>query len=131
MSVIAMDSSGLASGWTTFHTTCAGQQGQQGQQGGASAASLIIHAVPSLVRQGDTTKISWNATGVAKDSCTVTSPTDPLANGTGNWASPLSIGVVTSSIQRQTVYTLQCTGTDDSILTQSVTVNILPTFKEL
>ncbi|MDO8576019.1 MAG: hypothetical protein Q7R90_01760 [bacterium] len=182
--VIAMDSKGLTSGWTSFTFTCDDQTGGPryscvdgscvpsatgsslpicrascgtggplyscvdgscvpsatgsslpicrascgtgGGGGGGGSASLIIHATPSLVRRGDTTEISWNATGVIVGSCTVMSPTDQAADGTGDWAGKTSSGVTTSPIQSQTVYTLRCRDLDGSTLTQSKTVNIVP-----
>ena len=142
--VIAIDSHGLTSEWTRFTATCSGQQYQSDQQGqrdwqdqgqysGTSASNvspaLSIHAIPFLVRAGDTTAISWSASNVS--SCTVTSPTDLLANGTDPWAGTSSAGVVTSPIRSQTTYTLSCKGLDgSSTLTQSVTVNVVPSFQE-
>ncbi|MDO8514299.1 MAG: hypothetical protein Q7S50_02025 [bacterium] len=99
--------------------------------GGGGTPALLIRAVPSLVRPGDTTTVSWSAANVVGNSCKVTSPSDPLANGTGAWSGALSSGVATSQIQSQTVYTLSCTGLDGSILTQSTTVNVVPLVREL
>jgi|GEM_PF-2978309 len=142
--VITQDSRGLTSGWVTFHTTCADQadnsdendnsdsnSGSNNGSGGSTSPEVSIRAPPSLVRAGDTTTVSWSASNVVGSTCAVTSPTDAAAHGTGDWTGALSSGVTTSPIQSQTVYTLSCTGLDDAILTQSTTVNIVPSFQEL
>jgi len=143
IAVIAIDSRGLTSGWTVLTTTCSIQSDSDGgdgsgdgsgdggaSEGGGTTPTLLIRAFPSLVRLGDTTTVSWTAANVLGNSCTVNSPHDNAADGTGDWAGPLSVGVETSPIQSQTIYTLACSGLDGSVLTQSTTVSVLPVFQE-
>ncbi|HTR18622.1 MAG TPA: hypothetical protein VMH91_01415 [Candidatus Paceibacterota bacterium] len=90
-----------------------------------------IVAVPSVLKTGGTSKISWSAGGVS--SCTVTG-----SNGDGGsgWGCSSQIACAattthpTSQIQSQTIYTLNCTALDSSTFTRSATVNIVPVFQE-
>jgi hypothetical protein len=141
--VLVQDNRGLTSGWYSLSVSCTGadqaqtqtQSQSQGNNGQSSlqntTPSLTLHATPSLVRSGDTTTLTWSASNVLGNSCKVTSAQDTLANGTGNWAGALSSGATSGPITSQTTYTLSCTGLDDSALTQSATVNIIPSFQEL
>lgn len=84
-----------------------------------------IHAVPALVRRNATTQVIWSASHVS--SCEVTEDNPEIADAwTGTSGEESS-----SPIPQRTVYTLSCTGTDGSPLTESATVNLLPIYEEL
>lgn len=143
--VMTQDDRGLTSGWTTHSFNCAtpenpdvdygagGDLGAGGSGGGGGAPALTIRAIPSIVRSGSATTVSWSAANVV--SCHVSgtngdgadSDTDPDSP----WRGAVSTGVPTSAISSQTTYTLSCVDGDDNTLTQSATVNILPVFQEL
>ena len=90
-----------------------------------AAAVLDLRVIPSLIRNGNTTKVNWSATGVS--SCTVTAP-----NGDA-WSGLQSIlgGNISKPITGETTYALSCLALDDTTLTKSATVRILPTFQEI
>lgn len=76
---------------------------------------------PTLVRQGDPVSVNWNVTSVR--SCTVTGTNgDSWSGASGSQNSGPIIG--------QTVFTLTCTGLDDSTITRTTSVNIVPIFNE-
>lgn len=86
-----------------------------------------LTAKPSLVRMGDTTKLYWNIENVVDSSCSVTGSngdawTELAFSGTS--------GKTTSQIMSRTVFTLTCTGVDNSTFTETATVNIIPVFQE-
>jgi hypothetical protein len=89
----------------------------------APTPSASITAAPQIVKVGETSKITWSAQNVVLGSCKVTG-----TNG-DSWTG--ESGTQTSSaIEGQVVYTLNCTGLDDSSVTEQVTVNVVPTFQE-
>jgi hypothetical protein len=92
-----------------------------------AATNLSITATPARVRQGQTTSLSWSASGVnGQDAtCSVTGP------GV-SWSTPVTAspscgasGGATPTITTQSTYTLTCGNQ-----TQSVTVNVVPNFDE-
>lgn len=94
---------------------------------GAFSATGHLQIKPSLVRRGDTVNVYWNVQNVS--SCTVTG-----TNG-DSWTSKLSgtNGQTTSPILGQTIYTLSCTALPrarPSSITESQTVNVIPSFQE-
>lgn len=111
----------------------------------SSIATSSITAVPSVVRQGSTTEVSWTSAYV--NSCTVTGSngdswpkpvTQTTTDADGNpvetqTTPPATSGDETSSpLKGQTVYTLSCTSKSGRQLTQQqVIVNIIPTYQEL
>jgi hypothetical protein len=84
--------------------------------------SLNISARPLLVRENQTTTITWTADNV--ESCTVRG-----GNGDGPWYDE-SGSYDTSPIHGETTYTLTCEADDGSTPTDSVTVRIIPTWQE-
>jgi hypothetical protein len=87
------------------------------------AAIISLTAAPTIVKQGETSQISWNTQNVVVGSCAV--------SGTNNDSWSGASGTETSSaIEGQVIYTLSCTGLDDSNATQQVTVNVVPSFQE-
>jgi len=146
--VIAIDTDGSASAWTTFSTFCSGnpaaatttaeiiqaggtdvEDGTEGVQN--YSPSLEISATPTIVKPGETSVISWNASNVTASSCIVTGSNGDGGSGIQGWIGALSSGIQSSPINQQTVYTLACLGLDGAPLTQSATVNIIPVFDEL
>jgi hypothetical protein len=95
--------------------------------GGCLAPPVLtaaITAVPTLVRSGGTSQISWSASNVI--SCTVSG-----TNG-DSW-SGASGSKTSSPIVARTTYTLIChalPGASPSSLTETQTVNIVPQFQE-
>ncbi len=82
-----------------------------------------LKAVPNLVRSGSATKLYWEVENVA--SCSVSGGGqvwDTASSGAG--------GKTTSAITQATVYTLSCTGLSGSVIEESVTVRIVPGWRE-
>ncbi len=86
-----------------------------------------LTAKPALVHAGDTTKVYWNISNVVDSSCSI-------SGGNGDhWSGSAfsgSSGKTTKTITSQTIYTLTCTGVDNSTITETATVNIIPVFQE-
>lgn len=94
-----------------------------------SAPTASLKAVPTLIARNDVTNVSWSAANVAR--CTVTG-----SNGDGPWTCvaarcDATTTKASSPITGETTYTLSCTGLDDSTLTKSATVKLVPVFKEI
>lgn len=138
--VLAEDSKGALSAWKTHTAECTeapvdedGEfdgDGGDGDGGGAlpPAATMSIRAMPSLVRQGETTLIRWEASGVS--SCSITGSNGDALPASGETL-PVPGEATTSAIRAQTTYTLSCTeaGTGNTE-TAIATVNVLPVFQE-
>lgn len=134
--VRAQDDRSLLSAWASLSFDCSGPAdasvdddsldgttGTVGTAGESATADLELRALPSLVRSGQSTKLSWSARNVS--SC--------VLEGTNRdrWEALSSRigGEESSPIRQQTVYTLTCfTGTQT--LRKSVTVNVIPGFQE-
>lgn len=86
-----------------------------------------LTAKPALVRLGLTTKVYWNISNVVDSSCSVTGTNGDSWTGL---AFSGTSGKTTGAITSQTIYTLTCTGLDDSTFTETATVNIIPVFQE-
>jgi hypothetical protein len=137
LKVMAQDESGLTSGWATLSFDCTDSvtagldtDGQIGSVGGAGpflppSADLDIRAIPSLLRQGNTTLVNWSAEDV--ESCTVQGDNGDNWSGT---KSPVG-GETSSPITGETTYTLSCLDADGTPHTKQATVRIIPTFQEL
>lgn len=80
-----------------------------------------VTAKPSLVRSGNTTTVTWSATGV--NTCTLTS------NGGDSWTG-LSGTQVSSPIRQQTTFTLRCPLDGGTDLTASSQVDVAPNYTE-
>jgi hypothetical protein len=97
---------------------------------GQNLSNLTLRAVPSLVRSGSTTNLTWASTNMTK--CSVsgnngdhwpTDSSDPaLQSPTG--------GETSSPITAQTIFTLTCLSVEGLLNSKSVTVNIAPVFNE-
>jgi len=94
---------------------------------GTDNVALIL--TPLIVPQDETVSVTWSIDNVKND-CTVVGNGDSwssTADGSGH-----SAGARTSSpINKQTTYTLTCTGLDDTTYTESHTINIIPKFREI
>ncbi len=89
---------------------------------GVPAPAVITWTVrPPLLPSGDTATVTWEVTGVR--SCEV------HGNNGDSWTGA-SGTKVTSPITAQTVFTLSCIGRDNSTVSRTGTVNILPVFCE-
>lgn len=77
-------------------------------------------ATPRLVRNGETTELTWNVSDA--DTCTVEG-----SNG-DSWTG-ISGTQTSSALQSQTIYTLSCSG-EGGTLIDTETVNIIPVFQE-
>ncbi len=89
---------------------------------GTAAPGVVAWQVrPPLVASGDTANVNWQVTSVR--SCEVT------GNNGDAWSGS-SGAQVSSTITAQTVFTLTCIGLDNSTVTRTGTVNILPVFCE-
>jgi hypothetical protein len=104
-------------------------------------------AISLLVQKGGTVKVVWNT--ATMQSCTITGSngdswtglTSGTVSGSCTSSSQCSTGYTclnstcvqgktSATIQGQTIYTARCIAEDDSILTKSTTVNIIPVFCE-
>jgi hypothetical protein len=91
----------------------------------APAADIV--AVPSLVKQGQRSNISWSATGVS--ACAIAGTNGDSWSCVGA-ACNATTTERSEAIQAQTIYSLSCTGLDSSSLNQSVTIGVVPNFCE-
>lgn len=99
----------------------------------AFTASGHLQAIPSLVREGDPSRLYWNVTNAA--SCTVRGSNGDGVSGGGAWNADFSgaNGVETSPIMERTTYTLRCTsfpGATPASVEESATIDVTPTFQE-
>jgi hypothetical protein len=135
--VLAQNSKGMASGWTSITFSCAAApedatgefsaiQSASGLDDNDVAATpdLALRLIPSIVKKGNSTKVIWSATNVK--SCIV----DAL-NG-DRWTTVISTlgGEPSAPINVQTKYTLTCIDLADQTQTKTATVNILPVWRE-
>lgn len=89
---------------------------------------LSITATPSRVRSGQSSTITWNATGVIGSgaTCTVSGPNLTTWTSTVSPAPACSTGDSrTVTVSTQSTYTLTC-----GAYSESVTVNVIPNFQE-
>lgn len=85
-----------------------------------NAPTLSLTASPALVRSGDTSVISWSASGKV-DSCAMTGP---------NLSSHASSGSLPQIIQTESTYLFSCSA-GSYHPSQSVTVKLTPGYKEI
>ncbi len=97
-------------------------------QGGFSDGAL--HVIPSIVPQGQTTTVSWSIQNV-QGICTITGTNGDSWQSTADNNNSVSSSKTSSAITKQVIYTLSCTGLDSQTYTESKTVNIIPTFREI
>ena len=95
--------------------------------GGLFTATGHLDVRPSLVRTDDTVRVYWNVSNMS--SCTV------QGSNSDRWSDSFSgsSGQTSASIVGQTTYTLTCNalpGAQPSVVTETVTVNITPVFRE-
>jgi len=97
--------------------------GNSGNGGGYGATDILLKilAKPVLVAKGKPTVVRWLSTET--ESCEVTAPNGDSWTGTAGEE-------LTSDIEEETTYILECVGYDDSIVTDSVTVRIVPVWEE-
>ena len=105
-----------------------------GSSGCAAAPSLTVedelHAQPSLVQQGGTTRLFWRVLNAS--SCTVTE-NNPTISDSWTDSDSGTAGKLSSAIGSQTIYTLLCMGLPEATpasISQTATVNIAPIFQE-
>ena len=92
---------------------------------GPTSGNLTLH--PSLITKGGKIHVFWNVLSGSALSCGVTG-----TNG-DSWSSLSSsaTGMLSSTINQQTTYTLSCLNDDGvTYTTQTQTVNIVPTYQE-
>lgn len=136
--VRAQDDRGLLSSWATLSFDCTtrttnadtdtdgsldGTTGTVDTAGDSITPDLSLRALPSLLRSGQSTRLSWAATNVS--SCVVEGTNRDRWEATSSRVG----GEQSSPIRQQTIYTLTCF-TDTQTLRKSVTVNVLPGFEE-
>jgi hypothetical protein len=80
-----------------------------------------ISAKPSIVKEGNTTQVTWSSTNTS--SCTVT------GNDGDSWSG--TTGTQTSKpLLAQTTFTLLCTGIDGSTISAKAVVDVIPKWQE-
>ncbi|MDE2079091.1 MAG: PKD domain-containing protein [Patescibacteria group bacterium] len=82
--------------------------------------ALTVTATPNPVRPGDTTTVSWNASGTP-DSCTMSGP---------GISSSAAYGSQSVTITAPSTYTLTCVKSGAST-SKSFTVNLIPSYQEI
>ena len=76
---------------------------------------------PTFVQRGNSVTVSWNVINVT--ACTVSRTNGSSWTGlTGNHA---------DTIEDEVIYTLSCVGIDDSLISRSTTVRIVPAWQEV
>lgn len=90
----------------------------------APAGALDIRVSPSLVRQGESTTVTWTSSGMV--SCVVSEDAPGLND---RWTT-LNGTQLSGPITQQTTYTLSCLDEDDDVFTDTARVNILPVWEE-
>lgn len=86
-----------------------------------------LRAVPTLVRSGETSRVSWTTTNMRSNSCTVTSSLAPSTV----LSRALTGSFVSAPITQRTTYTLNCTDLAGDSFTDSAIINLLPFFQEI
>jgi hypothetical protein len=83
------------------------------------------------VRSGNTATLYWDIQNAT--SCTVEGTNDDGGVGAGEEWETVSqtSGVATNAITAPVSYTLSCTSTDGSPFTDSVIINLVPSFREI
>lgn len=107
---------------TLYTLTCqdnAGNQAYDSQNVTVTAPSVSINATPDLVTPGSVSDISWGIQGTV-NSCHVSGP---------GLSSNATSGSAPETITTQSVYTISCISGSYNP-TQSVTVNVVPSFRE-
>mgnify|MGYP001597968920 FL=1 len=87
-----------------------------------------FEARPSLIIEGDTTFLFWNLDHAVASTCSVTDSNGVVVSQGAASSGP--DGVETATIESQTVFTLRCTGEDGEVVTNTVTVNVIPIWVE-
>lgn len=121
---------------STYSITCTGPRGSSPAANATVTVRVpaaLISAVPSRVRSGGTTTVSWNATNV--NSCTITrnGVSPPWRNNLPADASRTVSGSATDTITSQTTYVITCINNSSGVTaaaTATQIVNIIPVFQE-
>lgn len=79
-----------------------------------------IQVAPQVVRQGETTRVTWSSSNATR--CEVSEDNPTIADS----SSLLNGSFTSSEIRQRTIYTLRCTKTGFADFVSSATVNILP-----
>ncbi|MFZ2167897.1 MAG: hypothetical protein WAV50_03455 [Minisyncoccia bacterium] len=106
---------------SVYQITCSGPNGISAPATATVTVlepSASISAAPTRVKTGQSTAISWSASGVT--SCAVSGPGISSATKSGSQSVAITV---------QSTYTITCQ-TNGAPLTQSVTVNVEPDFQE-
>jgi hypothetical protein len=132
--VLTQDETGLTSSWSTHVFTCSGvsvvEVQPQPQAQANATPDLNIRAVPSLVRPGRTTKLSWSSSSMR--SCSVSGSNGDLWEPTETdkrLESPIG-GDQSSTIKAETVFMLSCDGLDGKAYSKQATVRVIPSWTE-
>lgn len=93
----------------------------------ASTPNLTLTATPARVRAGQSSTLTWSATGVNGEdaTCTVSGPGVSWTSAVTTSPSCSASGTANTTISTQSTYTLTCAG-----VSESVTVNVIPNFQE-
>jgi hypothetical protein len=105
------------------------------QFAGSGVGGGHLKVAPSVVRSGATTRVFWDVQYVS--SCTISGGGDSWSGASAGCNSSTHectagpSGIQSSAITTRRTYTLTCTGLDSSTLTETQTVNLVPTYQEL
>ena len=87
------------------------------------APALSLTAAPARVQKGNSTTLTWAAQNITAGSCS-------LKDSSGATLSSAPSGSLPTTVNSKTIYTLSC-GSPVGTKTKSVTVNLVPSFKEI
>ena len=87
------------------------------------APAISLTATPARVQKGNSTTLTWSSQNITAGSCT-------LKDSSGAVLSSAASGSMQVVVTAQTVYTLSC-GSLAGVKTKSVTVSLVPSFKEI
>ena len=95
-----------------------------------------LKAIPDIVQAGTTTRLYWDISNVTSCTVTGTNGDGTGSNSTGVWNTKTAgpSGVQSSTITHETKYKLHCdaySGANPSAIDETVTVKIVPVFREL
>jgi len=120
----------LPQGAQPYQLTCSGSGGTSPIYSisiNVHSSSVSITADPTRVRSGGQSVISWSATDVKNNSCSVSGPGIPSRTG---FSSVATTSDTAYNISTQSTYTITCKNIDNVSITNSVMVNVIPAFQE-
>ncbi len=92
----------------------------------APVAGITLSATQTLVQKNQSTTLTWSASNVKTDSCSLAGTNGDSWNLSGTAGSQ-----VTGALVGETIYTLSCTDLNKKLVSTQVTVKVVPSFEEI